>query len=246
MKPQELYDLKRKNFIEKVKKYFEFLKLEYNYNYKNCMQPNKVVTQDLFEFIGDKNKIIISNSYHPVDYGFEINIIDLKTEKKEMIYFKLKEEQDIEQKYIIEASEVLKKFINNTKFLNKLPNIVSDSFFNDFIIRIKKEEWLTEEFISKDNKDLIRNKITDKIYLSDLMKELNTTEVGTLTFDDDKFRENIFALKAFRVYLYGEINADNSIKSLGIYKSEFIDNVEWIKRFKNKMKLNLFIDGKLR
>jgi len=53
-------------------------------------------------------RITISNAYHPVDYGFEINLTDLRTGTEEMIHHVLKENQDIEQDYLKKASEFLK------------------------------------------------------------------------------------------------------------------------------------------
>lgn len=79
-------------------------------NYKFSEQPNGVVIADEFEFNNANKdlKIVLSNSYHPVDYGFEINLIDLKTGKEEMLYSVLKENQDIAQNYLENASELLK------------------------------------------------------------------------------------------------------------------------------------------
>lgn len=110
----EIYDTKRKNFVDKTKVYFEFLTIEYDFDepiYTFSKQSNGVVITEKFEFNNaDKNlKIIVSNSYHPVDYGFEINLTDLKTGTEEMIESVLKEHQDIEQSYLKNASEYLKK-----------------------------------------------------------------------------------------------------------------------------------------
>jgi len=113
MTPKENYDMKRENFIEKTKLYFDFLITEFDFdkpNYKFSDQPNGVIIADEFEFNNtNKNlKIVLSNSYHPVDYGFEINLIDLKTGTEEMLHSVLKENQDIEQNYLKNASEFLK------------------------------------------------------------------------------------------------------------------------------------------
>ena len=113
MTPREIYDTKRKNFIDKAKLYFYFLTTEFDYDkpiYTFSEQSNGSVISDKFEFNNqDKNlKIVISNSYHPVDYGFEINLTDLKTGTEEMVYNVLKENQGIEQSYLEKASEYLK------------------------------------------------------------------------------------------------------------------------------------------
>lgn len=76
MAPEEIYNTKRKNFIDKTKLYFDFLITEFDFDkptYTIYEQPNGVVISDKFEFnSSDKNlKIVVSNSYHPVDYGFK-------------------------------------------------------------------------------------------------------------------------------------------------------------------------------
>ncbi len=111
--PKEIYDTKRRNFVNKTKLYFEFLTSEFHFDepiYKFSEQPNGTVIKDKFEFNNsDKNlKITISNAYHPVDYGFEINLTDLNTGAEEMIHHVLKENQNIEQSYLEKAAEFLK------------------------------------------------------------------------------------------------------------------------------------------
>lgn len=113
MTPGEIYETIRKNFIAKTKLYFDFLTTEFDFDkpiYTFSEQSNGVVITDKFEFNNsDKNlKIVVSNSYHPVDYGFEINLTDLKTGTEELIQIVLKENQDIEQSYLEKASEYLK------------------------------------------------------------------------------------------------------------------------------------------
>lgn len=112
MNYQEEYDLKRNNFVEKTKKYFDFLLSEYKYNnpiYNNYIQENGFITRDTFTYQGTESNIIISNSYHPVDYGFAITIVS--SVKEEIIYYKLKEEQDVEQSYLTEAANFLKNYL---------------------------------------------------------------------------------------------------------------------------------------
>ena len=111
--PKESYDTKRKNFVNKTKLYFEFLTSEFDFdepNYTYSEQANGTVITDKFEFNNlDKNlRITILNAYHPVGYGFEINLTDLNTGTEEMIHHVLKENQDVEQSYLKKASEFLK------------------------------------------------------------------------------------------------------------------------------------------
>ncbi len=114
MTPGEIYDKKRINFINKTKQYFDFLISEFDFNkpiYTFSEQPNGSVISDKFEFNNSHGnlKISISNSYHPVDYGFEIKLTDLNAGTEELIQSVLKEKQDIEQSYLEKASEDLKK-----------------------------------------------------------------------------------------------------------------------------------------
>ncbi len=62
-----------------------------------------------------KNKLIIeiTNSYHPADYGFEINMrTNKKSDKPTMIYFKIKENLDKELKYLDEGVEKVKSLLS--------------------------------------------------------------------------------------------------------------------------------------
>ena len=110
---KEIYETKRTNFVNKTKLNFEFLTSEFDFDepkYTFSEQSNGTILSDKFEFNNsDKNlRITISNAYHPVDYGFEINLTDLNTGTEEMIHNVLKENQDIEQSYLQKASEFLK------------------------------------------------------------------------------------------------------------------------------------------
>lgn len=114
--PKEIYDTKRNNFVNKIKLYFEFLTSEFGFNkpnHKFSQQPNCTIINDTFEFInaGKNLKILILNSYHPIDYGFEINLIDLITETEEMIYNVLKENQDVDQNYLEKIAQDLRNSI---------------------------------------------------------------------------------------------------------------------------------------
>lgn len=121
MTPAETYDLKRKNFIEKSQKNFEFLVSDHGFKnpeHFTSEQSNGVIIQDRLEYDRVDIKLTILNAYHPVDYGFEINLTDKENGKTEMLHFVLKENQDIEQSYLKSASELLK----NT-FWSKIKNV---------------------------------------------------------------------------------------------------------------------------
>lgn len=111
MSPGEIYDIKRNNFIEKTKKYFNFLVSNLDFerpSHRFHEQDNGTITRDEFQYEGRNSTIVILNAYHPVDYGFEINLTDKLTGKTEMIHYVLKERQDIEQSYLKKVAELLK------------------------------------------------------------------------------------------------------------------------------------------
>lgn len=107
----EIYELKRLNFIEKTKKHFTFLSSEFAFNdpeHFTSEQANKSVIQDRIEYDRHDKKLVVLNSYHPVDYGFEINLINKESGETSMLHSVLKEKQDMEQSYLKSASEFLK------------------------------------------------------------------------------------------------------------------------------------------
>jgi hypothetical protein len=111
----EKHEYKREKFIDNTLKYFKFLETEFEYskpNHSFHKQENGTVITDKIEYknISLNKKIVISNNYHPNDYGFEINIIDEESGRKEMLFYVLKEEQDIKQEYLKEQGEALKNY----------------------------------------------------------------------------------------------------------------------------------------
>ena len=116
MSPEEQYESKRRNFVDKVYLYFDFLTQKYGYeqpSHIESKQGNGTVTCDKIEFTNRarNRKISLVNAYHPYDYGFEIDFYDLTKanplEHQQMVYYVLKEDQDIEQSYLPEAARVL-------------------------------------------------------------------------------------------------------------------------------------------
>ncbi len=111
MAPEENYSLKRKNFIEEVKKNFEFLISEFGFNapkHFSHKQPNGTISQDILEYDRTDKKLTFLNAYHPIDYGFEMNLTHKENGDTEMLHFVLKENQDIEQSYIESAAQFLR------------------------------------------------------------------------------------------------------------------------------------------
>ena len=116
--PLDIYNLKRQNFKEKTLKHFDFLVNEFGYSQpilSESIQPNGTVISDRFEyknFTAEKT-IHISNAYHPVDYGFEVTYWNTLNARKfeggNLLEFCLKENQDLEQNYIVNIAEIVKE-----------------------------------------------------------------------------------------------------------------------------------------
>ena len=98
--------------------HFDYLIKEFNYDGPEITfgkQKNGTIISDYITYSNiDKDRAIrISNSYHPVDYGFELKIYHKLTEENlgesKMVFYMLKEKQDLEQDYIHEISNQLKE-----------------------------------------------------------------------------------------------------------------------------------------
>ena len=131
MTPGEIYELKRKNFINNTIENFKYLIDDFNYSqpiHKTSTQGNGTITSDKFQY---ENKladrlVIVSNDYHPYDYGFEIcfyrpSISTNHTDRK-MVIFLYNEKQDTEQTYIPTVAKKLKNefvgILTGTKWLD--------------------------------------------------------------------------------------------------------------------------------
>lgn len=119
MTPGEIYDLKRKNFIAKSQFLFHFLVVEFNFNkpvHEFYEQENGTIIFDSITFEQERVRVILKNAYHPVDYGFELIVDSERFVEPKMIFWKLKEDQNVQQDYLVEAVECLRnqlgRFIN--------------------------------------------------------------------------------------------------------------------------------------
>jgi hypothetical protein len=104
-------------FPGKTVEYFRYLVTEFGYNepvHRLWQQENGTITRDEFKYVNliVNRGIIISNAYHPVDYGFEICFFKpnspTKIQEEEMVFYVLKEDQDIEQRYLENAAGTLR------------------------------------------------------------------------------------------------------------------------------------------
>ncbi len=156
---------------------------------------------------------------------------------------------------------------------NKLPKITNQPIFTDFAIQMHQDEWLQQEFISKENSKYVDDflvkikesakecndtgeitiykhcfvrefpteKITQKINLSEIQDKLGTNKIGSLSFGDDNFAENVFVIPALGSYFYGEVDKDNFVKSLAVVNIANIENKESIENFTSEMEFT-FVD----
>ena len=102
---------RRQNFIEKVQILFNYLTQEYGYT-PGQLEQFEWTDEISYENKSIDRKVILSNSYHPVDYGFEIQwyrpSISTKHSDREFQIFVLKEDQSDEQEYLLDAAERLR------------------------------------------------------------------------------------------------------------------------------------------
>lgn len=103
--------------MDNTLKHFSFLTSEFGYGqplHKAYQQENGAITRDdiSYENPAAGRVVLITNAYHPYDYGFEMNVRRLDTalswEDKQMLYYVLKENQDLEQSFIESAAQLLK------------------------------------------------------------------------------------------------------------------------------------------
>lgn len=117
----EEFELKRKNFLENTLKYFSYLVEDFGYDQPEHLfnkQDNGTVTRDQLRYKNEKldRLIVVSNSYHPYDYGFDIYVyrisISIVYSDDSNIAFNaisvLKENQDLAQSYIQQAAREFK------------------------------------------------------------------------------------------------------------------------------------------
>jgi hypothetical protein len=120
MTPEEKgqrFELKRKNFQQNTLQYFNFLVEEFCYNqpeHKYNQQDNGTVTSDQFRYTNEKldRLIVVSNGYHPYDYGFDVcmyrpSISTAYSDNSNVRFMAIdvdKEKQDLEQTYIQKAA----------------------------------------------------------------------------------------------------------------------------------------------
>jgi len=101
----------RQNYIKKVQIFFDYLTTDYGYTFIGIKQSDWT-DKVIYENSKIDRKIVLSNSYHPSDYGFEIQwyrpSISTNNSDREFQIYVLKEMQDVDQEYLSKSAEQLK------------------------------------------------------------------------------------------------------------------------------------------
>lgn len=101
-----------KDFEKTIISKFNFLTTDKGFSNPEIITDDKKYKKGV---VFRKNKLIIeiTNSYHPADYGFAINLMtNKKSEKPTMVYYKTNENQDKELKFLDEGVEKIKSLLS--------------------------------------------------------------------------------------------------------------------------------------
>jgi hypothetical protein len=106
-------------FENKVKTEFKYLVNEFLFSNPIILRKDDEY-RDRLLYTKDNIAIEILNAWHPSDYGFEVNyysdrgLLNMTNDRiqtHEMVYYKLKEEQNEDLSFIEEGAKILKKFL---------------------------------------------------------------------------------------------------------------------------------------
>lgn len=86
-------------------------------------------------------------------------------------------------------------------------------------------------------------KIKDKIYLTEIKKQLETDKIGALSFSYDYqgFAENTFVIEALGTYFYGQLGEDNSLLTFAVYDIGSVNDTKKLENLSKILKIN-FVD----
>lgn len=108
----------RKNFIEKALHHFRFLCDDHRYadpQHSFDQQANGSIISDRLAYANASidRLVVLYNAYHPVDYGFEVQFyrpsVSVNSSDRLMVYWVLKEDQDVDQSYLANAAKTVKE-----------------------------------------------------------------------------------------------------------------------------------------
>ena len=109
---------RRNNFILKGQEYFNYLVQEFGYELLG-IEYHEYADSIIYQNTLLDRRIVLYNAYHPVDYGFELQLyrpsVSIESVDREFQIYKLKEEQDDTQEYLRACSE---------EFLDKYRGII--------------------------------------------------------------------------------------------------------------------------
>ena len=113
--------LQTEAFEQIVEREYRFLVDEYGFGAPEFVS-NKKHYRDRVIYATSEAAVEVLNAYHGVDYGFEVNYYPNKSRlgnagddpsAREMVYYRLKEEQDAEGNFIREGATALKAFLQS-------------------------------------------------------------------------------------------------------------------------------------
>lgn len=103
-------------FKAQVMEHFAFLQKEFGF--EPALDESSAYTHRLtFRNPHSDQLVEVLNAFHGVDYGFEVNIHLASSsrllDQRNMVYYRLKEEQDGEFSYLAEAAETLRSVLQD-------------------------------------------------------------------------------------------------------------------------------------
>lgn len=106
-------------FEREVARQFKFLVNDFHFS-GPVFLSRKEEYRDRVVYLQNDTAVEVLNAWHPADYGFEVNYYPDKTilesagskaAAREIIYFRLKEQQDREMMFILDGAQALKGFL---------------------------------------------------------------------------------------------------------------------------------------
>ncbi|MCW8195600.1 hypothetical protein F6455_12450 [Proteobacteria bacterium 005FR1] len=103
-------------FKEQVRTRFAFLTTEFGF--EPALDESSAYSHRLtFRNLHSNQLVEVVNAFHGVDYGFEVNIHlashSRLLDQRNMVYYQLKEDQDVEFAYLAEAVEKLRSVLQD-------------------------------------------------------------------------------------------------------------------------------------
>lgn len=90
------------DFLNKVEQEFAYLVSEFGYREPEAVEAHAPLFRDKVVYVSEaaQRKVEIMNAYHPYDYGFEVNIHDLRTGETTILDHVLRADQDADLAFV--------------------------------------------------------------------------------------------------------------------------------------------------